>query len=309
MRRFFLIVLFILFLVPWRQVMAGTIPDEIKKTVAFVFVKGGDGKLVPNGTAFFVGVPNETDPQQSFVYLVTARHVLRQDPRNLNSPLFPSIFLRLDRKGSGTETVELPLREQSLRRTVFSPDDRTVDLAAIPCLPDPNIFDFKMIPLDLITSSEKFSELGIAEGSEIFFVGLFLQHLGEQSNCPIVRFGRVALLTTDRIDWSGIKMELYLVESASYGGNSGSPVFYFLGADRKAGSLTLGPPEIRLAGVMMGAFQTPEQIRVAQTSVVPYSVSNIGIAAVVPSFKLYELLLSDALKNSRQVNLNAKPQR
>jgi hypothetical protein len=48
MRRFFLIVLFILFLVPWRQVMAGTIPDEIKKTVAFVFVKGGDGKLTPN---------------------------------------------------------------------------------------------------------------------------------------------------------------------------------------------------------------------------------------------------------------------
>src|SRR5664280_2800196 len=38
------------------------------------------------------------------------------------------------------------------------------------------------------------------------------------------------------------------------GGNSGAPVFFYLGADRVPGQLMIGPEEIRLAGVMRGTF-------------------------------------------------------
>lgn len=52
--------------------------------------------------------------------------------------------------------------------------------------------------------------------------------MGEHRNNPIVRFGRVALLPEDKIPWqengkSAESVELYLLETQSYGGNSGSP--------------------------------------------------------------------------------------
>ena len=107
-------------------------------------------------------------------------------------------------------------------------------------------------------------------------------------------------MTPERISWNGVKTELYLVESGSYGGNSGSPVFFYLGADRSPGGITVGPPELYLAGVMKGAFQEGRPIRAVPTSDTPISVANIGIAAVVPASKLREILYGAELKRTRQ---------
>lgn len=282
-----------------RSAMGIAIPSEVKRTVAFLFIKGADGKLVPNGTAFWVGVPSESDPSRTFVYLVTARHVLTTNADDPSSPLHRSVFLRLDRRSGGTETVEVPVRTTGTDATVFFPSDSTIDIAVIPALPDPSVFDFKVVPLDQVTSEQAFRSMNISEGSEVFFVGLFLHHLGEHKNLPVVRFGRVALISDEKVDWNGVKTDLYLMETTSYGGNSGSPVFYLLGSDRVPGSITLGPPEVRLAGVMKGAFQWPQPLRVAQTSGTPYIASNMGIAAVVPSYALRNLLLSEPLARLR----------
>jgi hypothetical protein len=80
-----------------------------------------------------------------------------------------------------------------------------------------------------------------------FFAGLFVSYYGEHRNNPIIRFGRVAMLPEDRIPWRTDpskpveNVRLYLLETQSYGGNSGAPVFFFLGADRNPGGLVLGP--------------------------------------------------------------------
>ena len=68
-----------------------------------------------------------------------------------------------------------------------------------------------------------------------------------------------ALLTDERINWNNEKAELYLVESASYGGNSGSPVFFFLGPERIPGQFNPGPL-VKLAGVMQGRFEGPNGV-------------------------------------------------
>ena len=60
--------------------MAGPIPQDIKKIVVFLFVERPAAGIVPNGTGFFVGVPDPKDKTRSFVYLVTARHVISQTP-------------------------------------------------------------------------------------------------------------------------------------------------------------------------------------------------------------------------------------
>ena len=196
--------------------------------------------------------------------------------------------------------MKFPLFQMGHIEQFFFHTDPTVDLAVIPILPNQNVIDFKMLPDDLIADAKKFKELKITEGSDVFFTGMFTPHLGQQKNYPVVRFGKVALVTDEKVNWNGTPMDLYLIETSSYGGNSGSPVFFYLGADRDPGSLYVGPPQLFLAGIMMGAFQNIAPIQAIGTSVIPISTSNLGIAAVVPANKLRELLDSDAMKAQRK---------
>ncbi|MDY7019200.1 MAG: hypothetical protein SU899_03910, partial [Chloroflexota bacterium] len=53
------------------------------------------------------------------------------------------------------------------------------------------------------------------------------------------------------------------------------------------------------AGVMKGSFLNPSEIRVVDTTPTSVSVENAGIAAVVPAYKLHELLFSQQLKRTR----------
>ncbi len=71
---------------------------------------------------------------------------------------------------------------------------------------------------------EDFKKLNIREGTEVFFTGLFVPYSGYERMYPIVRFGRVSLVTEEKIKWKDQLMDLYLIESGSFGGNSGSPV-------------------------------------------------------------------------------------
>lgn len=277
--------------------MAAAIPDDVKKVVAFIYAEDQTGVQVPNGTGFFVAVPNEDHPERVHVYLVTAKHVLTKGE---GGPWLARVFLRLDKLDGGTESPALDLITSGPGKNVFVASDPTVDVAVIPALPDQKVIDFKALPLALVTSQEDFPKLHISEGSEVFFTGLFLPHIGHSKNYPVVRFGRVALLSDEKVSWNGTPTDLYLIESSSYGGNSGSPVFLFLGADRTPGSITVGPPELRLAGVMKGAFQDIQPIKAVGTAAVPVSISNLGIAAVVPSYHLKDILNSAELVKQRK---------
>ncbi len=272
------------------------IPNEVKSVVGFVFIKNNRGELSANGTGFFVGVSDTTRAQHFAVYFVTAKHVLKVKNRE---DYFESVYLRLNRLTGDAQFVKIDLIIKGQRRNVFVHQDTTVDIAVIPALPDQEIFDFKFLPDELISTRNSFEQLSIREGSEIFFTGLFIPHIGEHRNYPVVRFGRVALLTDERIDWEGQKTNLYLVESTSFGGNSGSPVFFYLGAEREPGKLFVGDPVLRLAGIMKGYFGESSPIQVIETQKAPVAISNIGISGVVPAYLLHEILFSKELRALR----------
>jgi len=290
-----------------QTVLSATIPPDVKKTVTFIFAADAHGEVMrdskglpsPYGTGFFVSI--NTSPTGGYGYLVTAKHVLK----TASGESFSKVYLRLNRLKGDTELVPVDL-VQGGRSIVLSHSDATVDIAVVPFIPNQSVFDFKMIPSEFLTG-KSLRELGIAEGTEVFFAGLFTSYVGDHRNNPIVRFGRVAMLPEDPITWqeSGQALqlvELYLLETQSYGGNSGSPVFFYLGADREAGSIILGPPVLRLAGVMKGSFNESRAISFVQPAAVPpipVSAQNIGIAAVTPAHLLYEILFSDELKKFR----------
>jgi hypothetical protein len=274
------------------------IPHEITKVVTFIFLSPDGGKsFTPNGTGFFVGVKSGADRFR--VYLVTAKHVLKDSTGQYRQ----SVWIRLNKKGGGSGMITLPLTGKGAAPVYEHPTDHSVDLAVIPCLPSQDLFDFQFIPDEMLTTKDAFAELNISEGSDVFFCGLFAQFVGQSQNYPITRFGKVAMMPSEKIPWQDAEgrppemVDLYLLETQSFGGNSGSPVFFYLGQDRQPGSIIVGPPVIKLAGVMKGTFRDASPLVMANQNVIPLSLQNVGIAAVVPSYHLHEILFSDPLRS------------
>jgi len=292
MKKLFYILLFFLPTV----VQSQTIPDDIKKTVVFIYAQNANGKLIPNGTGFFIGVENIENKETFSVYFVTAKHVLQY---GADKKYLDKVYLRLNKKDSTAESKGLMLYESGINKNIYTHSDATVDIAVIPLLPSQEIYDFLFMPNNFLNSKQDYKEMNIREGSDVFFTGMFTPFLGEKKNYPITRFGRVALVTEEKIPWDNQLTDLYLVESSSYGGNSGSPVFFYLGANRGDGSLHVGPPIIKLAGIMKGYFGEKSPISVVETNKVAVSDRNIGIAAVVPAYLLQEILYSDELIEKR----------
>jgi hypothetical protein len=277
---------------------ADTVPAEIKQSVAFVYSLMPDGKTsVPIGTGFFVVVADQVRLDRRSTYFVTAKHVL---VNRTTGAVLTHASLRVNKKQGTSLTVPMPLVAEGPGRNVYFHEDRTVDLAVVPVqIRNPDV-EYAVLASDMLTTREDFDRLHIAEGSEVFFVGLFVGYPGQERNYPIARFGRVALVTPEKIAWFGVPTELYLVESSAYGGNSGSPLFFSVGGyDRQTHSLVMGEPHITLAGVLIGHFKERLPLQAVETTTTLVSESNIGIAAVVPAYKLRELLFSDEVRRAR----------
>lgn len=84
------------------------------------------------------------------------------------------------------------------------------------------------------------------------------------------------------------------MECTSYGGNSGSPVFHYR---EMRGEKDDVAARVILVGVIQGHFLEVSPIGIAETALkIPIARLNSGISAVVPGFKLYEILFSEELK-------------
>jgi Trypsin-like peptidase domain len=333
MNRIWLLV-FLFFLSPIEVFAIQSVPQDIKKTVIFIYPLDKDGdsakfksnsiakldkgeKPMPVGTGFLAGVKIPSSKDQYIGYIVTNKHVIKSPD---GKSFLPAIALRLNLNKGGVENVAVKIITEGVYKNVFSHKDESVDLAVILIPPGVNQlkYDVSVVPQEWITSKEDYKSLNIAEGSEVFFTGLFVSHIGEQRNYPIVRFGRVALVTDEKVNWNGALTDLYLMEVSSHGGNSGSPVFFFLGPNREPGKIIIGGPVIKLAGIMQGYFNELGQIGFMQPTrspqaeqqqgqqpkspPVPVTILNSGIAAVVPAYKLQEILFGEELIQKRKQN-------
>lgn len=275
------------------------VPNEVKKTVAFIYAKNSENKLAPLGTGFFIGVPvNNSNPNgESFTYFITAKHVLRDSTEKF----FNEVYVRLNKKDSSSEILRLPIVTEGKMKNIFTHEDQTVDIAVIPASPNNQIYDYLFLPSSFLTKREDFKKLKISEGTDVFFSGMFTPYLGIEKNYPIFRFGRVALVSDEKIPWDkDTYTNLYLIESSTFGGNSGSPVFFYFGTDRGDGGIVIGQPQIKLAGIMKGYFGENSPVKIVETKKVPVYNTNLGIAAVVPSYFIEEIINSDELKKLRE---------
>ncbi len=260
---------------------AGLIGDAIKQIVTVLYAPAEkDGKLIPAGTGFLISYPSRTRGDGGYRLVVTARHVVT----NAAGTLQPGLRIRINRKGGGTELLEIAADEQT-SRVFFHPDPK-VDLCILPAGLDQKVYEFRTLRHDFFAPSDALKVPMLKEGAEVIFLGLFVHHPGEQRNQPIVRFGKVALVPTESILWGEHLLDLILIEAQAFQGNSGAPVFVFLG-DRDENGL----PIPRLLGVLKGALTQKVTGRFEDDENVRFWLPNtVGVSAVIPAYLLEEML-------------------
>ena len=270
--------------------------EDVKSSIIFIYLPNAKGDLQPNGTGFFIGV-DDTVHGGAYVYIVTSKHVLWDTS---TKSFVPNGWLRLNRKGGDATFVRMPMRTTGSGKNVFIHPDSTVDLVVIQGIPDQEKYDFGFLPYALIRNTKEIKKLGLGEGTDVFFPALFVPHTGEHKNYPIIRFGKLAMMSDERISWDGQLQRLFLIESISVGGNSGAPVFLWFDPRMKPGELlSYDEKRIRLVGVMQGYFELQRAIGFRKTQITPIYGSHTGISAVVPVDFLQDILSAPEVAISR----------
>jgi hypothetical protein len=245
----------------------------------------GDFRLA--GSAYFIGKDTGTDTAND-VFLVTARHVI-DGIRKLG---IEKVFIRANTAAGTSVWVEC-----ASTAWLFHPSDKTVDIAALKT-GVPEGWDHLVVPLSMCATHEKMASNEVALGDEVFVVGLFRHHHGNQKNIPIVRVGNLAALTEEKVYTNAFGMiDAYLIEARSIGGLSGSPVFLNLGVVRYVGNAVKhsnGGPIQLLLGMIHGHFDVStraiDNIQADTQSGLSVERVNTGIAIVVPIEKVIELI-------------------
>jgi V8-like Glu-specific endopeptidase len=282
------------------------IPEVYRKTVVFLSNTNEVGERHNLGTGFFIAIP---DSNLLYGYLVTAKHVLLNPGSILP---FEFIQVAYNKKNGSRDSVLVSVKATGLNKNIYYHQDLSVDLAVIPLAIEIDSSDVRYsVEKELFRSKIDFDTSYVKPGTNLFYTGMFSPYLGYNKNYPITRFGKVALITEEKIKFekSEMKASLFLAETTTFGGNSGSPVFAF-GSDYKINSHDPSDPintkeqnnvPIYLIGIMKGYFQENAPIEFMNTSTMtPTYSSNIGIAAIIPSYLLYEILEDLPLKTMRK---------
>lgn len=301
--RIFLLVVVVSFLsscAPNRIYLTPLITDKLKKSIAFIdvsFINLSTGKEIQEkGTGFFVGLPKEKGKVD--LYFVTSKHLFELDPTKY--PGFRPSLMKLYVHDAYGKLAKFPITFIE-NETVFFHENPNVDIAVVAAVPDTAEYNYNYVhEMGIIATREDFKKKGILVGTEVIFLGLFVPHIGIKQNHPIARFGRIALIADEKISWDGKELDLFLMETTSFGGNSGSPVFAYFGAKRSSTTFKY-EPDVKFVGVLMGGYNKEFRMKMSTDKRVFIfkAPQNMGITAVVPSYLLHELLYSDKVRKER----------
>lgn len=262
------------------------IEKEWRGTVCFLVQDSKEhrGETALLGTGFVVGVPTP-HPDIEALYIVTAGHVAAQ-----SAPEYP-IRIRANALGGGlTSRVEI----QDGNWTFHKSSD--VAAVAIPHEEASKIIG-RGVNAIMLVDDAYFNERRIGCGQRVFMMSLFSEHAGKTSILPVARFGKISLMADPKepvsTEWG--KVEAYLVESLSWGGESGAPVFLYY--TRPDGRIEQG----NVLGLMQGHFDMKRRVHSKKDTwnEDEWVKVNSGMAVVIPASKIRDVLEDEALAKER----------
>jgi hypothetical protein len=240
--------------------------------------------VAAGGSGFLVGVRSSAVPGLVHFYAVTNEHVIRPAA----GP--PNTVIRLNDKGGSADILKVGGRK-------WLAHPKGDDIAATPLILSPH-HEISWIDRDAFITQADLDECQIGPGDECFMVGRLVQHDGKQRNEPVLRFGNIAMMPYDVLQSSRQRrQESFLVEMRTLSGFSGSPVivhWVMVGPRPEPKQPKGGVPYISLVthkawllGVDWGFVRAAPDVHGNQDD---RRLVNSGMSAVVPAWKLAELL-------------------
>ena len=277
------------------------IDEQARQCVSFLYLceQGSQPDRVafrPVGTAFYVGIDLGRDRWVN--YAVTARHVVD------GSRPYGDLHIRCVNEQGELTVMRLPHDDWWLHPTT--------DVAAVRVGFNLNEFGFKTLPLYLFATDEWLSQHDVGIGDRLIIPGMFTQFIGGLRDEPTLRFGRISLMPKEKVKvppqggLPGMEIDAVHAEIASWGGQSGSPVFVYFSIDRAlfAGNqLQMQIPNPRLMGLVHGHYNIAQRVVATESEYSDLHVPlNAGIAIIIPATKIHELLISEpVLEDLEQV--------
>jgi hypothetical protein len=268
------------------------IPNGILESVAYLYPSVDDARrgTATGGTGFLVSVKCEQfEGLPPTVYVVTNSHVVQEGQ---------SSVVRLNTQDGGTEV--LPITQDSC---VHHPEGDDIAICQVDLIDA--VHRYRAIDHGRLITSDEVDEWSIGPGEDVFFIGRFIRHDGNQRNLPTARFGNISMLPLEPLRHPrGYYVDGFRVEARSLSGYSGSPVWVVI---EPMGIRTFPMPDLQddkpkstglglflgLLGIDWG--HEPDYRRVLDENRQPhgeemYVEQNSGIMHVVPSWKLIDLL-------------------
>src|SRR5271157_504391 len=190
--------------------------DAVQKSVVFLYRAHSETEAdttKPLGTAFLVSVPT-VDKTQTYLLLVTARHIVEPQWAFCSEPNPSVIFARLNRAQfdphkdtSGVVYVAIRLRSQTGNNFAVA-SDPLADAAVVQLTPD----TFKgteyasvtvpppSVPLLVFATPDDVKEIGV--GESVVSAGLVPGMSGEKRNYPFFKFGQISSIPDEPV-WLG----------------------------------------------------------------------------------------------------------
>lgn len=284
-----------------RQISVGMpkLGKKILKSVFYLYKNRQDAEKGENfgGTGFIVGIESEVQKNSHYLYAVTNWHVA----------LKGNSVIRVNLKDGGVDIFEL------------APDDwhfipQKDDIAITSSFPlNSKIHDYTHIPTSLFCTNEKYDELEVGPGDDVFMVGRFINHDGKETNVPAVRFGNISVNPSQIMQPTKYMGDSYIIDLHSRSGFSGSPVFFFRtpANNLDAGSnITISSSILLLLGLHWGQF--PEYMPLEEVKDMTAAEQNSfitdgknvkglsGMTCVIPAWILLDFLNRPEFKKQRE---------
>lgn len=274
--------------------MPGQIHLDHLHSVAFLYVKDrGTGQRTFAGTAFFIEM-ELPDRNGEVCYLISCHHVIA-----LAKPI-GQLYVRTNSNGGTSKDVPIAYS----RWTLCQASDLAI--ATVEFRIDPETY--KPIPFNWLATQDKIAKTtypAFGIGTEVFYAGLFSGYFGKHRNYPVARFATIALMPPgERIPLNNTTIDGYLIETHSWGGYSGSPVFLYAPVNHPELSPWSNPPISQYSGMLLGVlhghYPMKESVMVNDKRTADEVDINSGLAIVGTAQLLYDFLMSEEMELARK---------
>lgn len=283
MKRISIILIFLINFIYSIQGICSPIQEWWLKTIVLIEQETknekGQSQTTPVGTGFLL------ESEKGNFYIVTCKHVVK----NKDGSNKGGLFYRLNTKPSINDPFDRIPIDSLLKETkgdYFLHSNENVDLVIFPVGVNPERDDVQFITL---SKFEEFDKIDV--GENIFVLGYPIGIISSGRNQPIVRNGIVAFKNKDFI---------CLIDSASFPGNSGSPViiesFPYTYDKEKFNRTEI--KQSRIIGIISREIYYSEPAISPQTGNIRVTFEqNSGLSTIVTCNFIKDILKSEPLRN------------